>query len=102
MSIQNLTTENFKTTICESDKTILVDFYADWCMPCKMIAPILDEISEENEDVLVFKVNIDENPELASEYSVKSIPNLISFKNGEVYKKALGAQPKDSILELVK
>lgn len=102
MSIQKLNEDNFKPTIEGSDKLIIVDFYADWCGPCKMVAPIMEEISEENNDLEVYKVNIDESPQIAKELSVKSIPTIISFKNGQVHKQTIGAQPKDIMLELLK
>lgn len=102
MSIEKLTTANFSDKVGNSDKPVIIDFYADWCGPCKMIAPILDEIAEEYSDkVDVYKINVDENPELASKYSVMSIPNVISFKNGNIYKRVLGAVPKDDLLDLI-
>ncbi len=99
--INYLTKDNFKSVIEKEERTVIVDFYADWCMPCKMIAPFLEQISNENENVAVYKVDIDQNPELAVMFDIKSIPNLISFKNGAVHKRALGAIPKASILELI-
>lgn len=102
MSIQKLNSDNFKTTISSSNKLVIVDFYADWCGPCKMIAPILEEISEENDDVEVYKINVDEDPEIAKEFSVRSIPTIVSFKEGQEHKKAIGAQPKDALLDLLR
>lgn len=97
-----LNEENFKSTLEGSDKLIIVDFYADWCGPCKMVSPIMEEIAEENEDLEVYKVNIDDSPEIAKEFSVRSIPTIMSFKDGEVHKITIGAQPKDAMLELLK
>lgn len=101
MKIDNLSTDNFYNTIKESDKMILVDFYADWCTPCKIVSPVVAQIAEENEGVKVYKVNIDENPQLAVDFDVRSIPNLISFKGGEVYKRLVGAYPKESIMQII-
>jgi len=102
MNIPKLDTSNFKQTIESSSKPIIVDFYADWCGPCKMVAPILEEIASENEsEMTIYKVNIDENPELAREFSVMSIPSIISFKNGKIYKRAVGVQLKQSLIQLI-
>ena len=102
MKIENLTKDNFKATIEASRKPVIIDFYADWCMPCKMITPILEEIATENKDgVAIYKVNIDENQELAVEFSVRSIPNIMSFKEGKVYKTIVGVQPKEVIKKLI-
>ena len=101
MSIQKLNSDNFKSTIGNTDKLVIVDFYADWCGPCKMVAPILEEILEEYSDVEVYKVNIDEEPEIAKDFSVKSIPTIVSFKGGLEHKKVVGAQPKDALIDLL-
>ena len=101
MAIQHLTADNFQQMIEVEGKTVLVDFYADWCMPCKMIAPVLEEIATENDKIAVCKVDIDKSPELAVKFDVKNIPSLISFRNGQVHKRAMGAQPKANILALV-
>ncbi len=93
---------NFDAEVLKSDKVVLVDFFAEWCGPCKMVAPILEEISSENEDIKVCKVNVDEAQELAGKYGVVSIPTLVVIKNGEVINKHVGALPKDKILALVK
>ncbi len=100
MAITHLTTATFNDTLKGESKMAIVDFYADWCMPCKMIAPILEEIDREGQ-VAIYKINIDENPEIAVQYGIQSIPTLISFQNGQVFKRGLGAQPKSSILALV-
>ncbi|MBQ9936275.1 MAG: thioredoxin [Lachnospiraceae bacterium] len=93
--------ENFNSEVLESDKPVLVDFWAPWCGPCQMLGPIVEAIAEENADIKVCKINIDENPELAAHYKIMSIPTLIVFKNGEVYKKTVGVQSKSEILEMV-
>ncbi len=94
--------ENFESEVLKSDVPVLVDFWAPWCGPCQMLGPIVEDIAEENTDIKVCKVNIDENPDLASQYKIMSIPTLIAFKNGEVYKKSVGVQSKSEILDMVK
>jgi len=101
MAIQKLDKSNFKSTIESSNNPVIIDFYADWCGPCKMVAPIMEEIAAENNAIDIYKVNVDENPELAIEFAVMSIPTIISFKNAALYKKAIGAQGKQAILGLV-
>lgn len=101
MASVKVTTADFKEKVLMSDKTVLVDFWADWCGPCKMIGPVVEEISDERNDILVCKVNVDEEQALLMKYKVMSIPTLISFKNGEIYKKSIGAISKSEILELV-
>jgi thioredoxin len=100
MSIK-LTNENFETEVLKSDKPVLIDFYADWCGPCKMSAPYVEAIAEEKADVLkVAKINIDETPDLAAKYGVMSIPTFIFIKDGEVLTKSVGAKNKDELLAL--
>ena len=101
MSVLHITKENFEAEVLHSDKPVIVDFYAVWCGPCKMIAPILDEIAEEREDIKVCKINVDEEPELAARYQVVSIPSLFVIKDGQVTNQALGAKPKAQILEML-
>jgi len=101
MAIVNITNANFKEEVLDSDKKVLVDFWAPWCGPCRMVSPIVDEIAEENSAIKVAKVNIDEQPQLASEYGVMSIPTLIVFENGEVANKAVGARNKSFILQML-
>lgn len=101
MALKHLTNQDFDEFIKNADKLVLVDFYADWCGPCKMVTPILEEIQQENENVIICKVNVDENPEIASKFSVVNIPTMISFIGGQPYKKIAGALPKDGILELI-
>ena len=101
MSVIHVTKENFQQEVLQSDKPVILDFWASWCGPCRMVGPILDEIAEEREDVKVCKVNVDEEPELANQFSIMSIPTLMVFKNGEKTNQALGAMPKHQILELL-
>lgn len=101
MSVQTITTENFEELVLQSDKPVLVDFWAPWCGPCRMVSPIVDEIAEERSDIVVGKVNVDEQPELAAKFAVMSIPTLLVFKDGELANKAVGARPKDALLELL-
>ena len=100
MSVLKVTKDNFDT-VKTSDKTVLIDFYADWCGPCRMVSPIVDEIAEERDDLLVCKVNVDDEPELASEFEVYSIPTLVIMKDGEVKNVSAGARPKAAILALI-
>ena len=97
--LKKLNEQNFDNEI--KNGTVIVDFYADWCGPCKMLAPILDEIAEESEDVLVGKINVDDSPLLAARFGIVSIPTLIVFENGEEKKKIIGYTPKDEILRLM-
>ena len=101
MSVLHITKENFEAEVLKSDKPVLVDFYAVWCGPCKMIAPILEEIAAEREDIKVCKINVDEEPELAARYQVVSIPSLFVIKDGQVTNQSLGARPKPQILEML-
>ena len=102
MAIIKLTDDNFDEIVIKSNIPVLVDFYADWCMPCKRIAPILEEISNEKAgEILVGKVNVDESQNLASTYQVMSIPNVISFKNGDLHKRVTGVVAKEALLDLV-
>ena len=95
--------ENFENEVINSDKTTIVDFYADWCGPCKMMSPIIDKIAEENtENIKVGKVNVDENQELAMKYNVMSIPTILVFKNGNLVKTFIGVTSKSEIEEAIK
>ena len=100
MAVINITLENFEEEVIKSEKTVLVDFWAPWCGPCRMLSPIVDEIADERSDIKVGKVNVDEQEELAMRFGIMSIPTLIVFKNGEVVKKTMGVQPKAAILGL--
>ena len=101
MAYITITKDNFKTEVLDSKKTVLLDFWATWCGPCRMIAPILEEIAEECEDIIVGKINVDEERELSREFGIMSIPTLIVFKNGEVVNKGIGYMPKENILALI-
>ena len=101
MAIVNITNANFKEEVLDSDKKVLVDFWAPWCGPCRMVSPIVDEIAQENSAIKVAKINIDEQPQLASHYGVMSIPTLMVFENGEVANKAVGARNKSFILQML-
>lgn len=101
MSVVNVNVNNFESEIKNSKKPVLLDFYANWCAPCRMIAPFVEEIAEENPDILVGKVNVDESLELARAFGVVSIPLLVVLRDGEVVEKAVGARGKREILELL-
>ena len=99
MSITHLTNNSFDNEI--KDGKVLVDFYAEWCGPCKMIAPLLEEISEERTDIKIIKVNVDEFSDLAQKYGIMSIPTMIIFNNGKEVNKSIGFMPKDEILNFI-
>ena len=101
MSALHITKKTFEKEVLQSEKTVLLDFFATWCGPCKMLAPILDEIAEEREDIKVCKVDVDQEPELAARYQVVSIPTLFVMEKGEVVNQSLGAKPKAKILEML-
>ncbi len=101
MSVISVNKNNFDE-IKNSDKPVLLDFYADWCGPCRMVSPIVDEIAQENPQYLVGKINVDEEPELAQAFGVMSIPMLAVIKDGKLVNQAVGARPKDSILDMLK
>ena len=101
MSVHTITKENFDELVLQSDKPVLVDFWAPWCGPCRMVSPLVDEIAEERGDIAVGKVNVDEQPELAMRFGVMSIPTLLVFKNGELAQQAVGARPKEELLALL-
>ncbi|MDD7719396.1 MAG: thioredoxin [Eubacteriaceae bacterium] len=101
MSVININKNNFEEEVLKSDKPVLLDFWAAWCGPCRMVSPIIDEIAEEREDIKVGKINVDEEMELAAKFGVMSIPMLVVIKDGNVANKAVGARPKEEILELL-
>lgn len=98
MNVLKVTSENFEKEVLNSDKTTIIDFYADWCGPCKMMSPIIDEIAEENENVKVGKLNVDEAQDIAGKYNVMSIPTIIIFKDGEEISRFVGVTSKENIL----
>ena len=101
MAALHITKENFQKEIMDSEKTVLLDFFAAWCAPCRMLSPVIEAISEERDDVTVGKVDIDEEMELAQKYQVMSIPTLIVIKGGEVVSRAVGAASKDEVLSML-
>ena len=101
MAVIHVTKENFETEVLQSEKKVLIDFWASWCGPCRMVSPIIDEIAEEQDAVKVCKVNVDEQPELAQAFGVMSIPTLAVVEGGKVVEQAVGARPKAGILALV-
>ena len=101
MSAININQNNFLSEVIHSDKPVLLDFWAPWCGPCRMVVPVLEEIAGERSDIKVSKVNIDEQPELARQFGVMSIPTLVVMKNGKVVNQAVGARPKNAILGLL-
>ena len=101
MSVMNITKANFQDEVLNSSKPVLVDFWASWCGPCRMVSPIVDEIAEERDDIKVCKINVDEQPELAAAYQVMSIPTLLVIKDGQVVSQSAGAKPKAQILKML-
>ena len=101
MALNKVNGNTFKAQVLENSKPVLVDFYADWCGPCKMLAPVIEQIAGESSNYDVYKLNVDEAPELAAQYGVMSIPTLIVFMNGEVVAKTIGVQSKQTILNML-
>lgn len=101
MSLIKLNNQNFEEVILGAEGIALVDFYADWCGPCKMLSPVIDALAQEKDDIIIGKVNVDESGELAAKYGVMSIPTLIVFKDGKEVNRSLGFKPKNAILSLL-
>lgn len=101
MAVIEITAENFEKEVIQSDKTVLLDFWASWCGPCQMLSPLVDEVAEERTDIKVGKINTDEQQELAVKYKVMSIPMLLVMKNGEIANKSIGLISKEEILGLL-
>ena len=101
MSAININKNNFQNEIMDSEKTVLLDFGAPWCAPCRMVVPVIEEIAGECPDIKVGKINVDEQPELASKFSIMSIPTLVVMKNGKIVQQVSGARPKKAILEML-
>lgn len=102
MSVIDVKTADFEAEVLKSDKTVLVDFWAVWCGPCRMLSPVVDQVAEENPDIKVCKVNVDEEQQLAIKYGVMSIPTLLVFKGGELVNQGVGVIPKEEVLNLIK
>jgi len=101
MSVMNINSANFEQEVLNSDRPVLMDFWASWCGPCRMVSPIVDEIADEHPEIKVVKINVDEQPDLAAKFSVMSIPTLFVMKEGRVVSQASGAMPKNKILAMV-
>lgn len=101
MSVLNIDNTNFEAEVLNSSKKVLVDFWASWCGPCRMVGPIVEEIANERPDIKVCKINVDEQPELAAKFGIMSIPTLMVFENGKVVNQSAGARPKDAILSML-
>ena len=101
MSVININNNNFQDEVMHSDKPVLLDFWASWCGPCRMVSPIVDEIAAERSDIKVGKINVDEQPELAAQFGVMSIPTLVVMKNGSIANQAVGARSKMQILAML-
>ena len=101
MSVININKHNFREEVLESEKKVLLDFWAPWCGPCRMVVPLVEEIAEERPDIKVVKINVDEEQELAMRYNVYSIPTLMVIENGKIINQSVGAKPKDEILDML-
>ena len=101
MSAININKNNFQNEVLNSDKKVLLDFWAPWCGPCRMVVPIVEEIADERPDIKVGKINVDEEVELASRFGIKSIPTLVVIENGKIVNQAMGARSKDAILGML-
>ena len=101
MNTITVTMENFESVTNQNEKPVLLDFGASWCGPCRMLGPVIDEIAKENDNIIVGKVNVDEQPQLAAQFGIMSIPTIVAMKNGKVVNQTMGVQPKASLLSLL-
>ena len=101
MAVMTITKENFEKEVLQADKPVLLDFWAAWCGPCRMVGPVLEEIAEEHSDIKVGKINVDEEQELAAQFQIMSIPTLMVVKDGKITEKTMGARPKAQILSML-
>ncbi|MBM6896345.1 thioredoxin [Pseudoflavonifractor capillosus] len=101
MKAMTITKENFDTEVLQASQSVLLDFWAEWCGPCRMLSPVIDQIAAERTDIKVGKVNVDEQPDLARQFGVMSIPTLVVMKNGEAVAQSVGVQPKEAILRML-
>ena len=101
MSVRNITKENFESEVLNAGKVVLLDFFATWCGPCRMVSPIIDQIAEENDEIVVGKIDVDKESELATRFQVYSIPTLVVMKDGKVLTQETGAKSKDQILKML-
>lgn len=101
MSVITLTAQNYEAEVIASEKTVLIDFWASWCGPCRMLSPVVDEISEERDDIKVCKINVDEEPDLSKQFGIMSIPTLVVMEGGQQKNKSVGVIPKEAILEML-
>lgn len=101
MNVQEITKVNFEEEVINSKQTVLIDFWAPWCAPCRMMSPIIDEVANEAVDIKVVKINIDDEPEIAQNFGIMSIPTLVIVKDGEAVNRSSGVKPKDAVLKLI-
>lgn len=101
MSVININKNNFQEEVMNANQPVLLDFWAAWCGPCQMVGPVIEEIAAERSDIKVGKINVDEQPELASQFQVMSIPTLVVIKDGQIVNKSIGAKPKEQILQML-
>ncbi len=101
MAVTKITNENFETEVLQSDKPVLIDFFATWCGPCKMLSPVVDSIAEEHPEIKIRKIDIDEEPSLTERFGIMSVPTLVVMKNGEIVRTSVGFKSRDAVLSLL-